>query len=161
MMVDKNKRSVSVRMSKTDLKRIEDIAQRMQVRKSDVFRFAIKSTLTKLTPLNDLLVRGTDLLPVFVDCGTELASHFELDTSRLEKIINAGVENPERRVDREDIELLVMLGIQENYVYLRLKKLLQKPPEQHAVNSALREYLLEKYIGVPKALRETKAANIA
>ena len=63
-MVDNKKQNVSVRMSSTDLKRIKDIAQRMNVRDSDVFRFAIKNTLAKLTPLNDSLVRGKDLLPV-------------------------------------------------------------------------------------------------
>lgn len=146
-MVDNKKQNVSVRMSNSDLKRIKEIAQRINVRDSDVFRFAVKSTLTKLTPLNDEHVRGKDLLPVFLEGGSELASYFDLDTSRLERIINDGVDNPGKLVDREDIELLVMAGIQESYVYMRLKNLLQKQPEHQEVSRALREYLLEKYIG--------------
>lgn len=161
MTMENKKQNVSVRMSSTDLKRIKDIAQRMKVRDSDVFRYAIKNTLAKLTPLNDSLVRGKDLLPLFVDCGTELTNYFELDTSRLERIINSGVEDPEDMVDREDIDLLVMVGIQESYVYMRLKHLLQKQPDQQAVSSALREYLLEKYIGGFQAMEMGEVAKSA
>jgi len=160
-MVDNRKQNVSVRMSSTDLRRIKDIALRMSVRDSDVFRFAIKSTLAKLTPLNDSLVRGKDLLPVFVGSGSELTSYFELDTLRLEKIINSGVDDPQKRVEHEDIELLAMVGIQENYVYMRLKQLLEKQPEQHAVNNALKEYLLEKYIGGLRGMEVGEVAKSA
>ena len=159
--MQKKKQNVSVRMSESDLQRIKDIAQRMKVRDSDVFRFAIKNTLAKLTPLNDSQIRGKDLLPVFADCGAELTNYFDLDISRLEMIINAGVEDPQNLVDREDIELLAMVGIQEEYVYMRLKKLLQKNPDKKAVASVLREYLLEKYIGGMHVNAGNEMAEIA
>ncbi|MDT8383289.1 MAG: hypothetical protein RRB22_02640 [Gammaproteobacteria bacterium] len=146
-MVDNKKQNVSVRMSSADLKRIKDIAKRMNVRDSDVFRFAVRSTLTKLTPLGDDHVHGKDLLPVFVGGGSELTSYFNLDSSRLERIINEGVDDPEKMVDREDVEMIVMANIQESYVLMRLKHLQKKQPEQRDVGLALREYLLEKYIG--------------
>ena len=145
--MDAKKRNVSVRMSSNDLRRIRELARRMQVRESDVFRFAVKTLLAKLTPLNDTRVKGKDLLPVFVDCYADLTRYFEFDTARLERIINAGVEEPDQRVDRDDIELLVMAGIQEGYVHMKLKNILGRSPEQPDLAGALKEYLLEKYIG--------------
>ena len=145
--MDAKKRNVSVRMSSNDLRRIRELARRMQVRESDVFRFAVKTLLAKLTPLNDTRVKGKDLLPVFVDCYADLTRYFEFDTARLERIINAGVEEPDQRVDRDDIELLVMAGIQEGYVHMKLKYILGRSPEQPDLAGALKEYLLEKYIG--------------
>jgi hypothetical protein len=145
-MLDNKKQNISVRMNYSDLQRIKEIAKRMQVRDSDVFRFAVKNTLAKLAPLSDTEARGKDLVPVFADSGSELTSYFELDTARLEKIINAGVDDPDDRVAREDIELLAMAGVQESYVYMRLNQILKNQNHLQAVSGVLREYLLDKYI---------------
>lgn len=145
-MLDNKKQNISVRMSNADLQRIKEIAKRMQVRDSDVFRFAVKNTLAKLAPLSDVQARGKDLVPVFADSGSELTSYFELDSSRLEKIINAGVDDPEYRVAREDIKLLAMAGVQESYAYMRLNQILKKQSNFQAVSNGLREYLLDKYL---------------
>jgi hypothetical protein len=145
-MLDNKKQNISVRMNSGDLQRIKEIAKRMHVRESDVFRFAVKNTLAKLAPLYDPQVRGKDLVPVFADSGSDLTSYFELDTACLEKIINSGVDDPDKRVAREDIELLAMAGIQDSYVYMRLNQIFRKQSGLQAVSGALREYLLDKYM---------------
>jgi hypothetical protein len=144
--MDARKQNISVRLSGGDRRRIKQIAVRMQVRESDIFRYAIKSLLTKLTPLNDSRMRGKDLLPVFVDCYSEITRHLDLDALQLEQIINADIADPEQRVDRDDIELLAMAGQQESYAYVRLMKLMRKQPEKQELGSALKEYLLSKYV---------------
>lgn len=143
---DNKKQNVSVRMNAADLKKIREVADRLQVRESDVFRFAIKNTLAKLTPLYDKEVKGSDLVPVFMEFGKELTNYFDLDSSRLEEIINDGVESPMRRVDKEDIELLAMSGTQENYAFIKLKDLSGQVNESQGLSSLLKQYLSDKYI---------------
>ena len=145
--MDSKKQNVSVRLSTSDLRRIKEIAQRMHVRESDVFRFAVKTVLATLMPLNDPHVKGKDLLPMFADCYRDLTRHFEFDASRLERIINSGVDDPDQIVDRDDIELLVMAAVQENYALMRLNKLLESEDDRRDLGSALKAYLLDKYVG--------------
>ena len=145
--MDSKKQNVSVRLSASDLRRIKEIARRMHVRESDVFRFAVKTALARLMPLNDPHVMGRDLLPMFADCYGDLTRYFELDTSRLEMIINMGVNDPDQAVDRDDIELLVMAAVQENYALMRLNKLLGSEDDVRDLGQALKAYLLDKYVG--------------
>jgi Arc/MetJ-type ribon-helix-helix transcriptional regulator len=116
---DNRKQAVSIRMSRSDVRHIKRLAERLGARDSDVIRFAIKIMLAKLTPLQDALVRGRGLVPVFLECGPELMRHFELDAARLSGIINDGVEE-ERRVEPDDIQLIAMSGIQRSYLQLRV-----------------------------------------
>jgi hypothetical protein len=139
-------------MNTSDLRKIKLIAQRLHARESDVFRFAIKSTLAKLAPMHELHAAGTDLMPIFMEFGPELAKYFELDTPRLDRIINDGVNDPRKRVDLGDIELLVLAGIEERYAYLKLRELGQQPARENGGMSAmLRDYLLAKYAHGPVA----------
>jgi hypothetical protein len=144
--VESKKQNISVRLSGSDRRRLKDVAKRMQVRESDLFRYAIKSLLTKLTPLNDSRIKGKDLLPVFVDCYSEITRHLDLDAIQLEQIINANVDDPGQLVDRDDIELLALAGVQEGYAYMRLINLTRKRPEKQELGSALKEYLMTKYV---------------
>jgi hypothetical protein len=116
---DNRKQAVSIRMSRSDVRHIKRLAERLGARDSDVIRFAIKIMLAKLTPLQDSFVRGRGLVPVFLECGPELMRHFELDAARLSGIINDGVEE-ERRVEPDDIQLIAMSGIQRSYLQLRV-----------------------------------------
>jgi hypothetical protein len=133
-------------MSKSDLKKIKEIAKRLQVRESDVFRFAVRSSLAKLMPLHDEAVSGTDLVPVFIEYGNELTTFFDLDAAKLDSIINAGVEDPEKVVEKTDLDLLAMSGLQENYLYIRLKELVNQARDSKSASSMLRQYLLTKYV---------------
>lgn len=117
--IDSRKQAVSIRMSRSDVRHIKRLAERLGARDSDVIRFAIKLMLAKLTPLQDPLVRGRSLVPVFMECGAELMRHFELDAARLSGIINDDVDD-ERRVEPDDIQLIAMSGIQRSYLQLRV-----------------------------------------
>lgn len=144
-MTINNKQLVSVRLNGVDLSRVKHIAQRLRVRESDVIRFAIKSMLTKLAPLHDGQLAGSDLLPAFIELGAELTSYFELDSAQLGAIINDNVHGAHKRVDAEDIALLAMLSLPEHYLYIKLRELSKLPVETAGVSASLRQYLYEKY----------------
>ena len=145
-MIEDRKQNVSVRLNVSDLVKIKEIAKRLHVRESDVFRFAIKATLAKLIPLHDHSVKGSDLVPAFIECGAELTSYFDLDTVRLENIFNAGLDDLSKKVDSDDIELLAMAGIKENYVYMKLKELAARQCSPMGPSALLRQHLFEKYV---------------
>jgi hypothetical protein len=113
------KQAVSIRMTRSDVRNIKRLAERLGTRDSDVIRFAIKLMLRRLAPLQDPSVRGRSLVPVFLESGPELMRHFELDSARLSSIINDGVEQ-DRRVDPDDIQLIAMSGLQHSYLKLRV-----------------------------------------
>jgi hypothetical protein len=144
-MQTQNKRLVSVRLNNTDFARLKHIAQRLRVRDSDVIRFAVKSVLTKLAPLHDVNLRGADLLPAFVELGSELSDYFEFDAAQLEEIVNDGVANQAKRVSAEDVALLAMLSLPEHYLYMKLREVCQLPVESMGITATLREYLYDKY----------------
>ena len=147
-MIESRKQAVSIRMSVSDVRKVKKLAGRLGVRDSDVIRFAVKSMLSRLGPLYDAEVRGRNLVPVFVEFGTELLRFFELDGTRLESIVNDGVE-PGKRVDRDDIALLALTGAQEQYAALKLSELNQNDSTQLApadLASSLRQYLYDKYV---------------
>jgi hypothetical protein len=167
---DSRKQAVSIRMSRSDLRHVKRLAERLGARDSDIIRFAIKLMLARLSPLQDPSVRGRSLVPIFLESGPDLMRHFELDAGRLTTIINEGVE-PERRVESDDIQLIAMSAIQRSYVKLRVAGLRraqgteatglngasgrspmnggssgQDPAEDDPLAHSLRDYLYEKYL---------------
>ncbi|MBL8267864.1 hypothetical protein [Steroidobacter sp.] len=169
--MDSRKQAVSIRMSAADIRSVKRLAERLGVRDSDVIRFAVKVMLGRLAPLHDLGVRGKSLVPVFVESGTDIFRHFELDALRLDSIINQGAE-ADARVDSDDIQLIAMSGIQQSYAKLRLSSISHnsgqnhgqshnksasgagvdkagragKPGEDDELGHSLRKYLYEKYV---------------
>ncbi len=141
-VVEQRKQAVSIRLGESDIRHIKRIAERLGVRDSDIIRFAIKSSLSRIAPLCDPEIRGRNLVPVLVESGDELIRYFELDAFRLESIINAGVEES-RQVARDDIALLAMSGLREEYLVMRLK-------DGNAATAtparSLRGYLYDKYV---------------
>jgi hypothetical protein len=147
-VIESRKQAVSIRMSVSDVRKVKKLANRLGVRDSEVIRFAVKSMLSRLGPLYDPEVRGRNLVPVFVEFGTELLRFFDLDGARLEAIVNDGVEAG-KRVDRDDIALLALTGAQEQYAALKLSELNQQDnPQVPAADLAnsMRQYLYEKYV---------------
>src|ERR1700734_876976 len=118
-VVDQKKQAVSIRLGESDIRNIKRMAKRLGVRDSDIIRFAIKSTLNRVAPLCDPGIRGRNLVPVLVESGDEVIRYFELDAFRLESIINEDVDKG-RQVDRDDIALLAMSGLREEYLVMRL-----------------------------------------
>ena len=155
-MVEGRKRAISIRMSIADVKRIKKLAQRLNVRDSDVIRFAVKAMLSRLMPFYEPETRGRNLVPVLVEAGVEFLRFFDLDTARLDAIINSEVE-PEKRVSREDLALITLAGMQEPYAALKLSELDSDQRVLHAggVAGSIRQYLYQKYVyrtsGEPEA----------
>lgn len=143
-MVDQRKQAVSIRLGESDIRNIKRIANRLGVRDSDVIRFAIKSMLNRIAPLCDQAIRGRNLVPVLVESGDELIRYFELDTFRLESIINGHVDAG-RQVDRDDIALLAMSGLREEYLAMRLKDG-EADGDAGVPAPSLRRYLYDKYV---------------
>jgi hypothetical protein len=158
-VVEGRKQAVSIRMNAGDVRKVKRLASRLGVRDSDVIRFAVKNMLARLGPLYDPEVHGRNLVPVFVESGAELLRFFEIDASKLEAIINQGVE-AERRVDRDDIALLALTGTQEPYAALKLSELDRTERRRQTaaeLSESLRQYLYAKY--VYRALGETEVAR--
>jgi hypothetical protein len=146
-VVEGRKRAISIRMSVADVKRIKKLAQRLNVRDSDVIRFAIKAMLSRLMPFYEPETRGRNLVPVLVEAGVEFLRFFDLDTARLDAIINGEVE-PEKRVSREDLALITLAGVQEPYAALKLSELDgdERPLRSGDVATSIRQYLYQKYV---------------
>jgi hypothetical protein len=147
-VIESRKQAVSIRMNSTDVRKVKKLASRLGVRDSDVIRFAVKSMLARLGPLYDPEAHGRNLVPVFVESGAELLRFFEIDASRLEAIINGGVDI-ERRVDRDDIALLALTGTQEPYAALKLSELDRTERRERSpaeLSESLRQYLYAKYV---------------
>ncbi|GAC1453498.1 MAG: hypothetical protein PVS2B3_16450 [Steroidobacteraceae bacterium] len=135
-------------MSVADIRRIKKLAQRLGARDSDVIRFAVKATLARLMPLYEPDARGRNLVPVLVEAGVEFLRFFDLDTARLDAIINGDVA-PEKRVSRDDLALITLAGIQEPYAALKLSELNdgdERLLHSADVASSIRQYLYQKYV---------------
>jgi hypothetical protein len=143
-VVDQRKQAVSIRLGESDIRNIKRIAKRLGVRDSDIIRFAIKSTLKRIAPLCDPGIRGRNLVPVLVESGDELIRHFELDAFRLDTIINDNADAG-RQVDYDDIALLAMSGLREEYLVMRLSDG-SETAELSSRNRSLRGYLYDKYV---------------
>ena len=141
-MADLRRRAVSIRLASADIRNIKRFAKRLGVRDSDIVRFAIKSTFGRLAPLCDPAIRGRSLVPVLVEAGDELIRHFELDAFQLEAIVNDEAE-PKDQVAREDIVLLSMSSLRQDYLRMRISKD-QRGDETSA--DSLRRYLYGKYV---------------
>jgi hypothetical protein len=145
-VVDQRKQAVSIRLGESDIRNIKRIAQRLGVRDSDIIRFAIKSTLGRIAPLCDQGIRGRNLVPVLVESGDELIRYFELDAFRLESIINDKAEQ-DRQVDRDDVALLAMSGLRDEYLLMRIKEgRAAGESESSEQTHSLRRYLYDKYV---------------
>jgi hypothetical protein len=164
-VVDQRKQAVSIRLGESDIRNIKRIAKRLGVRDSDVIRFGIKSTLSRIAPLCDPGIRGRNLVPVLVESGDDLIRYFELDAFRLDTIINGNVESG-RQVDYDDIALLAMSGLRDEYLVMRLSDDGDGPAESSSRSRSLRGYLYDKYVyragdqsGVPSAHTNAKATR--
>ena len=120
-MADNRKQAVSLRVSISDLRKVKKLAQRLEARDSEVIRFALKTMLARLAPLCDNSVRGRELIPVFVEAGSDLFQHFDIDGSRLEEIVNDGATE-EQAVAAEDLHRIAIAGMQQNYTKLLWSK---------------------------------------
>jgi hypothetical protein len=143
--VEQKKQAVSIRLGESDLRNIKRMARRLGVRDSDIIRYAIKTMLGRMSPLCDEAIRGRNLVPVLVESGDDLIRYFELDAFRLESIINENVEEG-RQVERDDIALLAMNGLRQEYLVMRMKDGNGTTMEGTQPGHSLRSYLYDKYV---------------
>ena len=127
------------------MRNVKRVAKRLGVRDSDIIRYAIKSTLGRISPLCDEAIAGRNLVPVLIESGDELIRYFELDSCRLENIVNQYAQD-ELKVDRDDIALLAMSGLREQYLAMRLKSGNGALPDSAVSTRLLRNYLFDKYV---------------
>lgn len=139
-------RTFSLRITEAEHAKLREIAQRLGSSEAAVIRYAIRSMLNRVAPLYDPNARGFSLLPVFVECGAELTSYFDLDVQRLERIINGGDSDRGHRVDRADLALLAISGLGESRVHAKLRELKKQDVEPEQVDKTLRDYFYDKYI---------------
>jgi hypothetical protein len=124
---------------------LKQIAKRLGVRDSDIVRYAIRSMFGRLGPRCDEAIAGRNLLPVLVESGDELIRYFELDAYRLESIINQHAD-ADLRVDRDDIALLAMSDLRDEYLHMRMIHGNGASAEASVTPRSLRSYLYEKYV---------------
>ncbi len=148
-MTEGRKQAVSLRITTADLRKIKELAQRLGARDSDVIRFALKTMFARLAPLCDHSVHGRALLPVFIEAG-DLFHHFDLDTARLEEIVNGGVSKAQE-VESDDLELIAMAGTHQTYAELLLNRITPALANgrlgtiEAALSGRLRGYIYSKY----------------
>ncbi|HUG71912.1 MAG TPA: hypothetical protein VMK82_00680 [Steroidobacteraceae bacterium] len=157
MALEGRKQAVSIRLSAADVRNLRRLSRRLGVRNSDVIRYAIKTTLSRLGALCEGDLRGRDLVPVLLDSGADLVRYLDLDVGSLEAIVNEGA-SPELQVDRADLHLLALDGTQQPYARLRLVRMggtrtaEESPPAIEAMadgvpqGQSLRRYFFDKYV---------------
>jgi len=143
MKLDNKKTIVSLRLDTHDRLRVQNLASRMYVRETDIYRFAINYVLNKSNELNDLNLTGSDLLPLFIKFNDDLQQSFDLRKQHLYKIINYGNANPNKFVGMNDIELLLMPTYRLSNKLLEIKE--AEPFKEQNIKAWLENYLSSKY----------------
>lgn len=138
-------KTFSLRLTEAEHSKIREIAARLGAAEAAVIRYAIRSMINRLAPLQDPGASGFSLIPVFVEYGAELSSYFDLDVSRLERIMN-GDGDGEERIEKEDLVLLSMSGLAEPKVHAKLRELQDRNVEHGDIPETLRNYFYDKYI---------------
>ncbi len=144
-MVDQRKQAISIRLAEGDLRNVKRMAKRLGVRDSDIIRYAIKTMIGRIAPLCDEAISGRNLVPVLVESGDELIRYFDLDSYRLDSIINRHADE-DSRVERDDIALLAMSGLRDQYLMMRMQEGNAGSGEPVAAARSLRAYLYDKYV---------------
>lgn len=139
------KKNISVRLGVADLRRVKEIALRLDVKESEIFRYAVKALSTRLMPLLNRQLTGVPMLVALLESGEELLRYFEFDAQQFERLINASTPEGVARVDNEDIELLVIAGINRDYLAAQLSEKLNTSIEGQLAFDSLRNYLCRKY----------------
>jgi hypothetical protein len=153
------KKNISVRLGVADLRRVKEIALRLGVKESEIFRYAVKALSTRLLPLLNRQLSGVPMLVALLESGEEMLSYFEFDAQHLERLINGGAE--QGQVAHEDIEMLAIGIINADYLASRISEKLSTHVEPAAAFDALRNYLFQKYQVRSYATNSGAAGSVA
>lgn len=143
--------AVSLRLSDGEKAKLRLVAERLDVRETDVLRYAVELTLSRLGPLLDPEVAGVDLLPVFVETGSDMLRYFSIDSKRLDTIVNGGIDEPAHRVDSRDLALLAATYRDDPVATVHLRALFGRSEAADGESPAelqqrFRDYLYRKYL---------------
>ncbi len=141
-----SKQMISVRLVESDRMAVKAIANRLLIRESDVYRFAVNYFLNRFDCLANPSCQGSDLLLPFCELRQELSHTIAMKKHLLERIFNNSAVNPDKYVAMSDIELLLLPA---HLLKQRLLKL-QRAPSAAVKDSAdvedrLKGYFIEKY----------------
>ena len=140
------KKNISVRLGVADLRRVKEIASRLDVKESEIFRYAVKSLSTRLMPLLNRQLCGVAMLVALLESGEELLRYFEFDVQQLEKLINSrAADQGQLPVDSEDVEMVAVAIINPDYLAAQISEKLKTNIEPTLAFEALRHYLFRKY----------------
>lgn len=139
------KKNISVRLGVADLRRVKEIALRLDVKESEIFRYAVRALSTRLMPLLNRQLSGVPMLVALLETDEELLRYFEFDAQQFDRLINTSLSEGQLRVEMEDIELLVIAGINRDYLAAQLSEKLSTNIESQFAFEALRHYLFKKY----------------
>jgi hypothetical protein len=139
------KKNISVRLGVADLRRVKEIALRLGVKESEIFRYAVKALSTRLLPLLNRQLSGVPMLVALLESGEEMLSYFEFDAQHLERLINGDVAGEGQAVAHEDIEMLAIGIINADYLASRISEKLSAHVEPAMAFEALSTYLFHKY----------------
>jgi hypothetical protein len=143
ILTDDIKHIVSMRLNNADRFAVRLIAERLSVRKSELYRFAVCHFIKQLHKLNDASCSGSDLLPVFLEFREELKTHLSLNKHQLFKIFNGKNTPSDKFVAMVDIELLLL---PDHRVRQRLTQSSTVANQRDSTTGAwLENYLQKKY----------------
>ncbi|MBK8815269.1 MAG: hypothetical protein IPN42_07050 [Methylococcaceae bacterium] len=141
-----SKQMISVRLVESDRIAIKAIANRLLIRESDVYRFAVNYFLSRFDCLGNPDYQGSDLLLPFCEIRHELLQTLSMKKHLLERIFNNSAVNPDKYVAMSDIELLLLPS---HLLRQRLLKLHPNPAtvmkDHIGVDQYLKEYFIYKY----------------
>ena len=152
---DTKTRTLSLRVTDAEYKRIREIARRLNASESAVVRYAIRSMLKRNGALADPASSGYSLIPLFVEHGPELISYFDLDATHLDRIFNGETANKEQHIDSADLALLSTTRLGETHIHAKLREMHLQGIEQGDAASTLRGYFYKKYIYQPRTSGNT------
>jgi hypothetical protein len=154
-------KGVSVRINTKDLDKLKRIAEVLGASDSEVIRYAIKCALRKLTPLASRAAGQMDLLPVFIEHGSELSRAFNICPDRLEQILARAGGECDIDIARKDIELLTISGIAEGNRQMHTGREAGPVAAAQDIGHMLREYLYDKYLSSPQERQELETTGPA
>ena len=139
-----NKKNISVRLSESDLRRLKDISSRLNIKDSDLFRFSVKLTISRMMPLLRQDMKGIDVLMTMLDSGGDLLRYFEFDSHQIDKIVNSDADAGVR-VAMDDIDLVAISTLNQDYLSTQLMEMGEPVSPSDNPLAVLRSYLYKKY----------------
>ena len=136
------KHIVSLRLNNADRFAACSIAERLSVRESELYRFAVCHFISRLHKLNNASFNGSDLLPLFLEFREELKTHLGLKKHQLFDILNGKNTPSDKFVAMVDIELLLL---PRHRVRQRLTQSSTVATQRDSTDAWLEDYLRKKY----------------